>query len=92
MSEPTTVRMGALAAYLTLAKFTVHMEDTVSGASATQPIWLCRADSITRALGGGAADQLAARGALGTDMARLPLDHGAPLLLYRRTRPTGQTP
>ncbi|MCA0270938.1 MAG: NAD(P)/FAD-dependent oxidoreductase [Proteobacteria bacterium] len=37
----------------------------------TQAIWLCRAKAITRALGGGAADQLSARGALGTDMKRL---------------------
>ena len=37
----------------------------------SQLIWLCRAPTITRALGGGAADQLAARGALGTDLARL---------------------
>lgn len=37
----------------------------------TMAIWLCRAETISRALGGGAADQLAARGALGTDMARL---------------------
>ncbi|GGE02011.1 Pyridine nucleotide-disulphide oxidoreductase [Gemmobacter megaterium] len=37
----------------------------------TVPVWLCRADSVTRALGGGAADQLAARGALGLEMARL---------------------
>lgn len=40
----------------------------VPGAS---PIWLCRASDIARALGGGAADQLSARGALGSDMARL---------------------
>jgi thioredoxin reductase len=38
---------------------------------ASQVIWLCRASTITRALGGGAADQLAARGALGADLARL---------------------
>lgn len=37
----------------------------------TQIVWLCRARTITRALGGGKADQLAARGALGTDLARL---------------------
>jgi thioredoxin reductase len=37
----------------------------------SQVIWLCRAPTIARALGGGAADQLAARGALGTDIARL---------------------
>lgn len=37
----------------------------------TQAIWLCRADSITRALGGGWADQLAARGALGNEMGLL---------------------
>lgn len=37
----------------------------------SQAIWLCRAPSISRALGGGAADQLAARGALGTELARL---------------------
>lgn len=41
----------------------------------TQVVWLCRALTIARALGGGAADQLAARGALGTDLARL-LDAG----------------
>jgi thioredoxin reductase len=35
------------------------------------PIWLCRAAGIARALGGGAADQLSARGALGSDIARL---------------------
>lgn len=37
----------------------------------TQVIWLCRAQTIARALGGGAADQLAARGALGTDLGQL---------------------
>lgn len=41
----------------------------------TQIAWLRRANTITRALGGGAADQLAARGALGTDLARL-VDQG----------------
>lgn len=41
----------------------------------TQIVWLCRAKTITRALGGGAADQLAARGTLGTDLARL-VDQG----------------
>lgn len=40
----------------------------------TKGVWLCRAENITRALGGGAADQLAARGALGTDMGRLVAD------------------
>ena len=40
----------------------------------TQAIWLCRAASIERALGGGSADQLAARGALGTEMARMVAD------------------
>lgn len=43
----------------------------LSNLADTQVVWLCRAKSITRALGGGAADQLAARGALGTDLARL---------------------
>jgi thioredoxin reductase len=43
----------------------------LSDLPATQVIWLCRAPTITRALGGGAADQLAARGALGTGLARL---------------------
>lgn len=43
----------------------------LSDLPATQVIWLCRAPTITRALGGGAADQLAARGALGTELARL---------------------
>lgn len=41
----------------------------------TQVIWLCRGKTITRALGGGSADQLAARGAIGTDLARL-VDQG----------------
>lgn len=41
----------------------------------TQIVWLCRAKTITRALGGSSADQLAARGALGTDLARL-VDQG----------------
>ncbi len=41
----------------------------------TQVIWLCRAQTIARAVGGGAADQLAARGALGTDLGRL-VDEG----------------
>jgi thioredoxin reductase len=41
----------------------------------TQVVWLCRAKTITRALGGGAADQLESRGALGTDLARL-VDQG----------------
>ncbi len=39
--------------------------------SDTAPVWLCRAATTARALGGGAADQLAARGALGLDVARL---------------------
>ena len=43
----------------------------LSDLSGSQAIWLCRAATITRALGGGALDQLAARGALGTDLARL---------------------
>jgi thioredoxin reductase len=43
----------------------------LSGLPGAQVTWLCRAPTITRALGGGAADQLAARGALGTDLARL---------------------
>jgi thioredoxin reductase len=43
----------------------------LSDLPATQVIWLCRAPTITRALSGGAADQLAARGALGTVLARL---------------------
>lgn len=43
----------------------------LSDLPATRVIWLCRAPTITRALGGGAADQLAARGALGTELARL---------------------
>lgn len=37
----------------------------------TQPIWLYRGDDIRKAFGGGAADQLSARGALGTTLARL---------------------
>jgi Pyridine nucleotide-disulphide oxidoreductase len=37
----------------------------------TQVTWLCRAETIARAVGGGAADQLVARGALGIDLARL---------------------
>lgn len=48
----------------------------LSGLPSTTAIWLCRAFTTTRALGGGAADQLAARGALGTDMARL-VDSGS---------------
>lgn len=43
----------------------------LAGLPGPAPVWLCRADSVTRALGGGAADQLAARGALGVDIARL---------------------
>jgi thioredoxin reductase len=43
----------------------------LSNLPGTQAIWLCRAQTIARALGGGAADQLAARGALGTDLGRL---------------------
>lgn len=43
----------------------------LSDLPATQVTWLCRAPTITRALGGGAADQLAARGAIGTELARL---------------------
>lgn len=42
----------------------------------TQVLWLCRAATVSRALGGGAADQLSARGALGVEMARR-LDTGA---------------
>lgn len=42
----------------------------------TQSTWLSRAKTITRSLGGGAADQLSARGALGSDMERL-VDEGA---------------
>ena len=37
----------------------------------TDPIWLCRASDPGRSLGGGAADQLAARGAIGVQMSRL---------------------
>ncbi|WP_149587116.1 NAD(P)-binding domain-containing protein [Tabrizicola flagellatus] len=37
----------------------------------TSAVWLCRAATTARAMGGGAADRLAARGALGLDMARL---------------------
>jgi hypothetical protein len=40
-------------------------------APGTRPIWLHRGESPARAFGGGAADQLAARGALGTTIARL---------------------
>jgi len=36
----------------------------------TERIWLCRAPTIKRALGGGDADQLSARGALGLDLAQ----------------------
>jgi thioredoxin reductase len=43
----------------------------LSDLPSSQVIWLCRAQTITRALGGGSADQLAARGALGTDLAQL---------------------
>lgn len=43
----------------------------LAGLPGTVPVWLLRATTITRALGGGEADQLAARGALGSDMARL---------------------
>jgi len=43
----------------------------LAGLPGARPIWLCRAASVNRAMGGGAADQLVARGALGTDMARL---------------------
>ncbi|MDQ1899189.1 FAD-binding protein [Paracoccus sp. WLY502] len=42
----------------------------LSNLSGTSPIWLCRASTTTRARGGGAADRLAARGVLGTGMAR----------------------
>jgi len=37
----------------------------------TRPVWLRRAESAARALGGGAANQLSARGALGVQIARL---------------------
>ncbi|PZR00866.1 MAG: FAD-dependent oxidoreductase [Cereibacter sphaeroides] len=37
----------------------------------TDPIWLCRASDPSRSLGGGAADQLAARGAIGVQISRL---------------------
>lgn len=40
-------------------------------ASATQLTWLYRGNDLARAFGGGAADQLAARGELGTRIARL---------------------
>jgi thioredoxin reductase len=43
----------------------------LAGLPGPAPVWLCRAATADRALGGGAADQLAARGALGMDMARL---------------------
>jgi thioredoxin reductase len=43
----------------------------LSNLPGTQVTWLCRAQTIARAVGGGAADQLAARGALGTDLGRL---------------------
>jgi len=43
----------------------------LAGLPDTQPVWLCRAADMKRALGGGAADQLAARGALGTQMQAL---------------------
>lgn len=43
----------------------------LSNLPGTERIWLCRAPTITRALGGGAADQLSARGALGLELARL---------------------
>lgn len=42
----------------------------------TERIWLCRAPTIERALGGGAADQLSARGELGLHLARL-VDNGS---------------
>jgi thioredoxin reductase len=48
----------------------------LSSLPGTTAIWLCRAFTTTRALGGGAADQLAARGALGSDMAKL-VDSGS---------------
>ncbi|WP_306755246.1 NAD(P)-binding domain-containing protein [Paracoccus actinidiae] len=48
----------------------------LSGLPNTTALWLCRASTTARALGGGTADQLAARGALGTDMARL-VDSGS---------------
>ena len=37
----------------------------------TVPVWLCRATTTARALGGGAGDQLAARGSLGVEIADL---------------------
>lgn len=37
----------------------------------TKPIWLCRATATTRALGGGADDQLSARGSLGLEIAAM---------------------
>ncbi len=40
----------------------------------TRPIWLYRGGDLARAFGGGAADQLSARGALGTAIARLVHD------------------
>lgn len=48
----------------------------LSGLPDTQGIWLCRAPTIAGALGGGAADRLPARGALGLDIARL-VDKGS---------------
>lgn len=48
----------------------------LSALTGTQATWLSRAKTITRSLGGGAADQLSARGALGSDMERL-VDDGA---------------
>lgn len=40
-------------------------------APGTRPIWLYRGDSLARAFGGGDADQLSARGALGSTIAAL---------------------
>lgn len=47
----------------------------LSGLPGTGLVWLCRAPTIAGALGGGAADRLSARGALGTEMSRL-VDRG----------------
>lgn len=43
----------------------------LSSLRGTQVTWLCRAQTIARAVGGGEADQLAARGALRTGLERL---------------------
>ncbi len=49
----------------------IDLARLAEAAPGTRVIWLYRGESLTRAFGGGDADQLAARGALGSTIARL---------------------